>query len=57
MLSISLAQDDRSPHRTQAGRQAGKTIISSRPIERLGKNKDGTYRRTSDNADAFFVIE
>lgn len=35
----------------------GKTIISSRPIERLGKNKDGTYRRTSDNADAFFVIE
>ena len=35
----------------------GKTIISSRPIERLGKNKDGTYPRTSDNADAFFVIE
>lgn len=36
---------------------AEKELIESRPISPLGIRKDGTYPRTSDNADAFFVIE
>jgi hypothetical protein len=37
--------------------RADKKEISSRFIYRLGKNKDGSYVRPSDNADAFSVIE
>jgi hypothetical protein len=37
--------------------RSDKSTISSRFIYRLGKNKDGTYVRPSDNADAFSVIE
>ncbi|WP_426192166.1 BPSL0067 family protein [Massilia sp. DWR3-1-1] len=36
---------------------AEKTVISSRFIPRRGKNKDGSFVRPSDNADAFSVIE
>lgn len=37
--------------------RSDKKMISSRFIYRLGKNKDGSYVRPSDNADAFSVIE
>lgn len=37
--------------------RSDKKVISSRFIYRLGKNKDGSYIRPSDNADAFSVIE
>lgn len=37
--------------------RSDKKVISSRFIYRLGKNKDGSYVRPSDNADAFSVIE
>jgi hypothetical protein len=37
--------------------RADKKEISSRFIYRLGKNKDGSYVRPSDNADTFSVIE
>jgi hypothetical protein len=37
--------------------RADKKTISSRFIYRLGKNKDGSFIRPSDNADAFSVIE
>jgi hypothetical protein len=37
--------------------RSDKKVISSRFIHRLGKNKDGSYVRPSDNADAFSVIE
>jgi hypothetical protein len=37
--------------------RSDKKVISSRFIYRLGKNKDGSYLRPSDNADAFSVIE
>ena len=37
--------------------RADKKEISSRFIYRLDKNKDGSYVRPSDNADAFSVIE
>jgi hypothetical protein len=37
--------------------RSDKKVISSRFIYRLGKNKDGSYVRLSDNADAFSVIE
>jgi hypothetical protein len=37
--------------------RSDKSTISSRFIYRLGKNKDGTYVRPSDNADAFSLIE
>lgn len=34
-----------------------KPFISSRLIPRRGRNKDGSFVRPSDNADAFSVIE
>jgi hypothetical protein len=37
--------------------RSDKEAISSRFVYRLGKNKDGSYVRPSDNADAFSVIE
>lgn len=37
--------------------RSDKETISSRFIYRLGKNKDGSYVRPSDNADAFSVID
>jgi hypothetical protein len=37
--------------------RSDKKVISSRFIYRLGKNKDGSYVRPSDNADAFSVTE
>jgi hypothetical protein len=37
--------------------RSDKEVISSRFIYRLGKKKDGTFKRPSDNADAFSVIE
>ncbi|MRX08436.1 BPSL0067 family protein [Pseudoduganella sp. FT25W] len=34
-----------------------KTSISERFLESLGKNKDGSFKDPSNNADAFYVIE
>jgi hypothetical protein len=36
---------------------SNKPLVSKRYILFLGKNKDGTYRQSSDNADAFSIIE
>ncbi|MFZ6673281.1 BPSL0067 family protein [Undibacterium sp. Xuan67W] len=36
---------------------ANKPRISKRYILSMGQNKDGTYRQSSDNADAFSIIE
>lgn len=32
-------------------------VIKLRPLKRLGKNKDGTWKDASNNADAFSIIE
>ncbi|MYM69828.1 BPSL0067 family protein [Pseudoduganella sp. FT55W] len=34
-----------------------KPHVSERFLESLGKNKDGSFKKPSNNADAFFVIE
>jgi hypothetical protein len=34
-----------------------KPRVSKRHVPRLGKNKDGTYKNPSNNAEAFSVIE
>jgi len=34
-----------------------KQHVSERFLESLGKNKDGSFKKPSNNADAFFVIE
>lgn len=36
---------------------SNKPTVSKRYIKSLGKNKDGTYSRPSNNADAFSIIE
>lgn len=32
-------------------------VVKLRPLKRLGKNKDGTWKDASNNADAFSIIE
>jgi hypothetical protein len=55
--ALYLAQVSNGIYVMDQWNRADKKMISSRFIYRLGKNKDGSFIRPSDNADAFSVIE